>query len=139
MRKLYKEIGLIVIYGSVLAHSNHILYLLPELVFRSYIFRGSDSLFFDYECIHCDLIINFDFFSLKCIAQWNNSNFIHESYINYWWIFRLLFITFGKQNWHCGMNRTLSQIHWNENFCSAYGLGVMLNMTTPKLWPIQEK
>ena len=26
----------------------------------------------------------------------------------YWWTFRLLFISFGKQNWQCGMNQTLS-------------------------------
>ena len=28
----------------------------------------------------------------------------------YWWTFRLLFISFGKQNSHCGINRTLSAL-----------------------------
>ena len=25
----------------------------------------------------------------------------------YWWTFRLLFISFGKQNWHCGMDNNV--------------------------------
>ena len=31
-----------------------------------------------------------------------------ETDLIYWWTFRLLFISFGKQNWHFGMDRTLS-------------------------------
>ena len=31
-----------------------------------------------------------------------------EADLIYWWTFRLLFIYFGKQMWHCGMDWTLS-------------------------------
>ena len=77
-------------------------------------------------------------------------------------MFTLIFTySFGKQNWHCGMNRTLpkcalrlvfltstasitsevknnmlqikefEQNQWNKNFCRMYGLAVMLSISRP--------
>ena len=39
------------------------------------------------------------------------------------------------QKWSCPCYhaRHLQQIHRNKNFCRMYGLGVMLDMTTPKV------
>ena len=76
MRKCYNEIGLIVMYGSVLAHSNHIYYIYFHNSSFDHIFSRVPIFYLlPISVFTATSLSTSIFFSLKCIAQWNNSNF----------------------------------------------------------------